>query len=156
MLETLEAIPNAQTALPELEWQALGQQLVQELARLGNLPRYHATLIGSGIIVQGDNNTVVGPGGVIVQGSVQGDLVMGSQTKQILDPEKMVPQALRRAASRLWNSSIGTNSWCCWVTPAAAKAPLLTSWRSVWRVRCKEIEAAPAIMVALPCPTSHG
>ncbi|MFZ1396117.1 MAG: NACHT domain-containing protein, partial [Candidatus Promineifilaceae bacterium] len=97
MLEKLEAIPNAQAALSESDWRAFGQQLLQELARIGNLTRYQATLIGSGILVQGDNNLVVGPGGVLIQGNLQGDLVMGNQTKQILDPEKMDPQALRRA-----------------------------------------------------------
>ncbi len=97
MLEALEAVPNAQKALPASDWQTFGQQLMQELARLGNLPRYKATLIGSGIIVQGDHNIVLGAGAVHVGGNIVGDLVMGDQTKQILDPDKTDPQALRRA-----------------------------------------------------------
>ncbi|MCP4417177.1 MAG: SUMF1/EgtB/PvdO family nonheme iron enzyme [Chloroflexi bacterium] len=97
MLQTLQAIPNAQAALPESEWQTFGQQLRDDLTQLGNLPRYEATLIGSGIIVQGDNNLVVGAGGVLIQGNLGGDLVMGNQTKQIIDSEKTDPEALRRA-----------------------------------------------------------
>ncbi|MCP5086179.1 MAG: SUMF1/EgtB/PvdO family nonheme iron enzyme [Rhodobacteraceae bacterium] len=97
MLQTLEAIPNAQAVLPESDWHTFGARLWDDLARLGNLPRYEATLIGSGVIVQGDNNTAVGPGGVLIQGNLSGDLVMGNQTKQIIDPEKMDPDALRRA-----------------------------------------------------------
>lgn len=97
MLQTLEAIPNAQAALPEHEWQAFVQQLLQELAQIGNLPRYQATLVGSGILVQGDNNVVVGAGGVHIAGNVDGDVVTGTKIDQILDPDKPDPQALRRA-----------------------------------------------------------
>ncbi|MCB8947912.1 MAG: SUMF1/EgtB/PvdO family nonheme iron enzyme [Ardenticatenaceae bacterium] len=97
MLAALEAVPNAQEAMSASDWQAFGQQLTQELARLGNLPRYEATLIGSGIIVQGDNNIVLGAGAVHVSGNVGGDIVTGTKIQQILAPDKTDPQALRRA-----------------------------------------------------------
>jgi hypothetical protein len=41
-----------------------------------------ATVIGAGTVVQGDNNTVVGAGGVLVKGNVKGDVVTGAKITQ--------------------------------------------------------------------------
>ena len=38
MLQTLEALPNAQAALPESDWKTFAQQLQGDMARLGNCP----------------------------------------------------------------------------------------------------------------------
>ncbi len=41
-----------------------------------------ATVVGDGVIVQGNNNTVVGAGGVMVKGNVGGDVVTGKKISQ--------------------------------------------------------------------------
>jgi hypothetical protein len=79
MLETLDAIPRAQTGLEESDRDWFAETMVEELSRLGNLGRFQATLVGSGAIAQG-RGKAVGQGGVLVEGDVRGDVVTGSQT----------------------------------------------------------------------------
>jgi hypothetical protein len=87
MLLKLKVIPNVQHALPARDWQVFRQQLTDELAQLGNLPQFQATLIGSSDIVQRDHNQVAGSRAVSVGGNVHGDIVTG--TKAIQELEKL-------------------------------------------------------------------
>jgi hypothetical protein len=79
ILEKLDAVPQAQSGLSPSDREWFNQALRQELAQLGNLPRFEAHLIGSGAIAQGQGRAV-GQGGVLVEGDVQGDVVTGSKT----------------------------------------------------------------------------
>jgi hypothetical protein len=79
ILEKLDAIPQAQAVRGESDRQWFTQTLRQELASLGNLPRFEAQLSGSGAIAQGQGRAV-GQGGVLVEGDVQGDVITGSKT----------------------------------------------------------------------------
>jgi len=79
ILDKLDAIPQAQRGLSQSEREWFNQALRQELAQLGNLPHFEAHLVGSGAIAQGQGRAV-GAGGVLVEGDVQGDVVMGDKT----------------------------------------------------------------------------
>ncbi|MFZ6029445.1 MAG: caspase family protein [Chloroflexota bacterium] len=65
-----------------------GQPAPDPLADLEDEPAapvdasYRATLAGNGVIVQGNNNTTVGAGGVLVKGSIGGDVVTGKKITQ--------------------------------------------------------------------------
>ncbi len=105
MLESLEAVNQAQAALPQETWQDFAQALYTDVQKLGHMPRTVARIEGQGVIVQGDHNKVAAFGGAIVEGDVKGDLVMGDQTKQVIDPNQVEPDALRRAyLSRLFEN----------------------------------------------------
>jgi hypothetical protein len=79
VLETLEAIPQAQAGLAEADQDWFAAALGQELSQLGNLGRFEATLLGSGAIAQAEGKAV-GQGGAMVDGDVHGDVVTGSKT----------------------------------------------------------------------------
>ena len=58
------------------EFAALVRKLLGEtLAQTGR----QATVIGDGVIVQGDRNKVVGAGGVMIEGDVGGDVITGKR-----------------------------------------------------------------------------
>lgn len=103
MLTNLDAIPEAQKNLIAEAQTAFTQTLREELARLGNLPRFEAVLIGDGVIVQGDNNVVVQSRGVSVGGDVNGDIHTGDKIdihQTINDPTQTDPVTLRQAYLR--------------------------------------------------------
>ena len=77
ILERVEAVPRAQAALSAAERQWFTDTLKRELTQLGNLPRFQATLVGSGAIAQGDGAIAAGAGGVAVGGSVTGPVTTG-------------------------------------------------------------------------------
>ena len=77
MLESLQAIPQAQAALPEGDWANFAQALLNDLHQLGHMPRTVALIEGQGFIVQGDHNKVAAFGGTIVEGAVGRDLILG-------------------------------------------------------------------------------
>lgn len=79
VLQKLKVVEQAQAALPEEEHAWFKQTLCEELTRLGNLPRYKATLEGDGAIAQGPDARAVGKQGVLVNGDVGGDVVTGER-----------------------------------------------------------------------------
>ena len=79
VLERLDAVGAAQAGLGEADRRRLDEALRDEMARLGNLPRFEAQLTGSGAIAQGTGTMAVGAGGTIVEGDVHGDAVSGSR-----------------------------------------------------------------------------
>ncbi len=80
ILEKLETISHARSALPAAEQSWFQTNLLQELAKLGNLPRFQATLTGSGTVVQGNKNTILGERAVNVKGDVHGSIITGDQS----------------------------------------------------------------------------
>ena len=48
------------------------------MARLGNLPRFMATVTGGGAIAQGMRAKAAGQGGVVVEGNVTGPIITGT------------------------------------------------------------------------------
>jgi hypothetical protein len=63
ILERLEAVTAAQAGLRESERRAFLDALHADLERLGNLPRFQATLHGAGAIAQGERSVAAGAGG---------------------------------------------------------------------------------------------
>ena len=95
LLEELHTLEHVQTSVTADDWQTLAQQLQSEMQKLGNLPRFQAQL-ESGVIVQGEQNRVAVDHSAIVEGDVNGDVVLGSKTvQQITDPTQMEPTSLR-------------------------------------------------------------
>lgn len=78
LLETFQAIPQAQNSLSSADKAWFNQQLQAEMARLGNLPRFMATVTGGGAIAQGTGAKAVGQGGVLVEGNVSGPIITGT------------------------------------------------------------------------------
>ena len=78
LLETFQAIPQAQNSLSAADKTWFNQQLQAEMARLGNLPRFVATVTGGGAIAQGTGAKAVGQGGVLVEGNVTGPIITGT------------------------------------------------------------------------------
>jgi hypothetical protein len=78
VLEELEAVAQAQAALSEADRAWFTATLRGELAQLGNLARFEATLTGSGVIAQ-DHSVAATTGGVAVGGDVGGDVVTGTK-----------------------------------------------------------------------------
>ncbi|MCI0731532.1 MAG: SUMF1/EgtB/PvdO family nonheme iron enzyme [Chloroflexi bacterium] len=83
ILEKLDAIAQAQAGLTAEERTWFGQTLAGELARLGNLARFEASLAGSGAVAQGEGSTAVGERGVSVKGNVAGDIISGDYNRKI-------------------------------------------------------------------------
>ena len=79
VLEAVQAIPQAQAGLDTADRRWFDETLRKELAQLGNLGRFEATLIGDGAIAQ-DHSVAAGAGGVAVRGDVGGDAVAGGKT----------------------------------------------------------------------------
>jgi hypothetical protein len=75
MLERLEAVTAAQAGLADRERQAFLDALHGDLERLGNLPRFQATLQGAGAIAQGERAVAAGAGGVAAGGDIRGSVV---------------------------------------------------------------------------------
>lgn len=101
ILESLTALQKAQSAVSPADWQTLATQLQTEMRRLGNLPRFQADLSGEGVIVQGNQNKIALDHSAIVEGDVNGDVVLGTKTvQQITDPTQMSPAALEEAYLR--------------------------------------------------------
>ncbi|MCP4694924.1 MAG: NACHT domain-containing protein, partial [Desulfobacterales bacterium] len=75
IMEHLDVIARAEAGLDEEDRAWFSETLAEELRQLGNFPRYEARLTGSGAIAQGDGARVVGKGGALVEGDVQGDVV---------------------------------------------------------------------------------
>ena len=98
ILEELKTIATAQAALPADDWTTLAHQLQADMQRLGNLPRFQATLQGRGLILQGQGHRAAQDHSAIIEGNLTGDLVLGSKTvQQITDPAQMNPDELRAA-----------------------------------------------------------
>jgi len=101
LLETLQIIPQAAQGLPENERQWLVETLRQELAQLGSLDRFEATLTGQGLIIQGSRLTagersIVGSsaGGHMITGSH--NTLIDTQIVQAADPERARRAGLRQ------------------------------------------------------------
>jgi hypothetical protein len=60
MLEKLEAIPQAEAALPGRPVAAVWPAVAPGARAVGQPPRFEATLIGSGVLAQGEGATAVG------------------------------------------------------------------------------------------------
>ncbi|MCP5094955.1 MAG: NACHT domain-containing protein, partial [Chloroflexi bacterium] len=100
ILEKLDAVPHVQNTLNDDDRAWFVQTLHKELAQLGTGDRFEAIVIGSGTIVQGDHNTVVGAGGFYAQDSTVGDVVMPGGSKTVinkLDDGKPDSEQLRRS-----------------------------------------------------------
>ncbi len=93
VLEHLHVVAQAQAGLDDVDQAWFAKMLRAELARLGNLGRYDAVLIGSGAIAQGPGARAVGEGGVLVEGDVAGDVIAPGATKVVGPP----PAAKQRA-----------------------------------------------------------
>ncbi|NOZ28403.1 MAG: SUMF1/EgtB/PvdO family nonheme iron enzyme [Chloroflexi bacterium] len=79
MLAELEALSLAEAALSEEDKAWFRETLAAELERLGNLGRFEATLIGSGAIAQGPGAKAVGERGMLIEGDVQGDIIITTE-----------------------------------------------------------------------------
>ena len=77
ILEELGALATAQASLSEADKAWFMAALRQEMAQLGNLERFAATLSGGGAIAQGPGATAVGERSVFVGGSVSGSIITG-------------------------------------------------------------------------------
>jgi formylglycine-generating enzyme required for sulfatase activity len=102
VLEHLQVIPQAQSALSESDRAWFAGTLREELARLGNLerPHYHAILTGSGAVAQGPGAKAAGEGGVVAD-AVHGTVITGDQSKVIqaetyVERQEIVDPALAR------------------------------------------------------------
>jgi hypothetical protein len=84
ILEKLEALPQAGLAESDQEW--FTKTLRAELARLGNLARFQATLIGSGAVAQGEDAQAVGERGIGTK-DFRGVAVTGDRNIVILAAE---------------------------------------------------------------------
>ncbi len=83
VLIKLDAVTQARAALTESERAWFEQTLRDELARLGNLARYEATLVGDGAIAQGTGTRAAGRQGVVVDGDVAGDILTGDHSRSV-------------------------------------------------------------------------
>jgi len=86
VLGQLEVVAHAQAGLDESDRNWFSDVLRAELARLGNLGRYEAVLIGSGAIAQGPGARAVGERGVLIEGDVEGDVIAPGATKVVGPP----------------------------------------------------------------------
>jgi formylglycine-generating enzyme required for sulfatase activity len=103
ILTQLETLQTAQDLLTRKQ----RATLQQELRSLGNWTHYEATLTGSGAIAQGTRAQAVGQGGVLVNGSMNGNINIGNQRKVrartyiekqvVVDRTKVNTNALRTA-----------------------------------------------------------
>ncbi len=84
ILEKLQAMAAAQAALGERERRAFQDALRADLERLGNLPRFQATLRGSGAIAQGDRAVAAGAGGVAAGRDIRGSVVTGGDVFDVI------------------------------------------------------------------------
>ncbi|MCP4693558.1 MAG: hypothetical protein GY859_36320, partial [Desulfobacterales bacterium] len=75
IMENFNVMAQAEAGLDEKDRAWFSETLKKELQQLGNLPRYEASLTGSGAIAQGAGARAVGNGGVLVEGDVRGDVV---------------------------------------------------------------------------------
>ena len=80
VLEKVDAVAKAQEALSEDDRRWFSETLREEMAQLGNLARFEATLSGPGAIAQGEGTRAVGQGGALIEGDVHGDVVTGQKT----------------------------------------------------------------------------
>ncbi|MBN1218748.1 MAG: SUMF1/EgtB/PvdO family nonheme iron enzyme [Anaerolineae bacterium] len=103
LLEQMDAITQAQAGLSEADRQWFLTTLHAELAGLGNLPRFEATLKGSGLIVQGDRAIGIQQKKeslAIVGSRIEGDVLgPGASKTEVLAPKEPgpTPDDLRRA-----------------------------------------------------------
>jgi hypothetical protein len=88
VLAQLEAVTQAQAALSEADRDWFAATLRGELAQLGNLARFEATLTGPGVIAQ-DHSVAATTGAVAVGRDVHGDVIL------VADPDRLW-QAIRR------------------------------------------------------------
>ena len=68
VLEELGTLDEAYTALPDSEQQWFATTLQDELAKLGNLARFQATITGAGAIAQGPGSVALGAGATYTKG----------------------------------------------------------------------------------------
>ena len=100
VLEQAQAVPFVQQQLDAAGRDWFARTLRQELAGLGNLPRYEAVLHGNGAIAQ--DHSVAVSGGIAIGGNSTGD-VLNNSTK-IINPDPALAAAqtaLQRYLSRL-------------------------------------------------------
>jgi hypothetical protein len=92
LLARLEALPLAQAGLNPADQAWFAATLRDELARLGNWPRFQAQLEGSGALAQGTGATAVGERGALISGHMAGPLTTGNNSpityvgQQIITP----------------------------------------------------------------------
>jgi hypothetical protein len=84
ILERLQAVQAAQAELGEAERHPFTEALPADLDRLGNLPRFQATLSGSGAIAPGDRSVAAGAGGVAVGGDIRGSVVTAGDVFEVI------------------------------------------------------------------------
>jgi len=100
ILERLDAVGQAQAGLSEADRRWFTATLSQEMSRLGNLPRFQATLSGPGAIAQGAGAKAVGQAGVLVEGDVHGDVVTGQKSTVFDQRGQQVGQQTNIAGNR--------------------------------------------------------
>ncbi len=101
LLKKLDTVDLAKAVLPESERQWFIDTLRQELQRLGNLPKFEMVLTDS--IFQKDSPGAVaaaGPGATAI-GNVEGDLYLGSQSKDSSEALRIYRQVLRNTFRHL-------------------------------------------------------
>ena len=86
LLQQLDAISLAEKSLSQADRAWFAETLQKELAQLKSGISYTATLAGSGAIAQGIGAKAVGAGGILVEGSVKGDVIASGGTK-IIQPD---------------------------------------------------------------------
>jgi len=79
VLLATDAVPQVQAGLSNTDRAWFDGRLRQELTALGNLSRFEAHLTGSGAIASG-HARAVGEHGVLVEGNVGGDVIIGDKT----------------------------------------------------------------------------
>jgi hypothetical protein len=101
ILLRLDSLTQAQQALPPVERNWFAATLRQELAALGNLSRYEATLIGSGAIAQGAGAVALGERAVYVEGDFYGNIYNGAPPDNTAAALHIYRQIVFRANSTL-------------------------------------------------------
>ena len=106
VLEKVEAISLAEKSLNEADRAWFAETLQKELAHLNSGLSYTATLTGSGAIAQGPGAKAVGAGGVLIEGSLNGDLNLRNVRaqnyieNQVVNPLPPDPAAEKRQQAR--------------------------------------------------------
>ena len=105
VLDKTDAVTCARESLPEAERRWFTDTLRAELQQLGTLPRFQASLTGSGAIAQGEGAVAVGQGGVHVGGDNHGNINTGTLTHNYFGEasDKPINTALGRTLYGLLN-----------------------------------------------------
>lgn len=100
MLEKLDALQEAEKALPDSDKAWFAETIQRELKRLNSGIKYEAKVIGSGAIAQGDNAKAVGAGGIMIGRDVKDSTILAGDKNRLVQADTYVEKQVIEAPAK--------------------------------------------------------